>query len=73
MECPKLIQGKIKMCDSEIFDGMVPSILELKDFCQSTEHYLCPFFIGSEACASKEKVAQKLSNWNALPKQFIGA
>ena len=73
MECPKLIQGKIKMCDSEIFDGMVPSILELKNFCQSTEYYLCPFFIGSKACLSEEKVDQTVSDWNVLPREFIGA
>jgi len=73
MECPNLIQGKIKMCDSKLFDGMVPDILELKNFCQNIEYYLCPFFIAPEACVNKEKINQPVSDWNVLHKQFIRA
>ena len=72
MKCPKLINGKIKMCDSEIFDSMVPNLYELKKFCQSGNHHLCPFFTKSKIFVDKEKIRQSASDWNVFHRELAG-
>ena len=73
MECPKLVRGKIKMCDSEMFDGMVPNLAELRQFCESGEYYLCPFFIGSKRFLDKGKIESPTSDWNVFHRELAGS
>ena len=72
MECPKLIHGKIKMCGSETFDGMVPNLSELKKFCTSGEYHLCPFFIRSRKIVEKDKIKHSTSDWNVFHRELVG-
>jgi hypothetical protein len=72
MNCPKLVCGKIKMCDSEMFDGMVPNLSELRRFCESGEYHLCPFFIGSKNLVEREKIAHSVSDWNVFHRELVG-
>lgn len=72
MECPKLVHGKIKMCGSEIFDGMVPNLSELKKFCTSGEHHLCPFFIRSKKFVYQDKIRRSTSDWNVFHRELVG-
>ena len=73
MECPKLINGKIRMCGSEIFDGMVPNLSELKKFCTSGEYHLCPFFIKSKKFMHKDKIKHSASDWNVFHRELVGS
>jgi len=73
MNCPKLVSGKIKMCDSEMFDGMVPNLSELRRFCESGEYHLCPFFIGSKEFVKSERIARSVSDWNVFHRELAGA
>jgi hypothetical protein len=73
MECPKLIRGKIKMCDSEMFDGMVPNLAELRQFCESGEFYLCPFFVGCKKLVNKDKIERLTSDWNVFHRELAGS
>lgn len=72
MDCPNLVKGKIKMCDSEMFDGMVPNLSELKEFCESGEYNQCPFFIGSKMPIDKNKIRHSTSDWNVFHKVLAG-
>lgn len=71
MDCPNLVKGKIKMCDSQIFDGMVPNLTELKEFCTSGQYHLCPFFIGSKKPVDKDKIRHSASDWNVFHKSLV--
>jgi hypothetical protein len=73
MNCPKLVHGKIKMCDSEMFDGMAPNLSELRRFCESGEYHLCPFFIGSKNLVERGKIAHSVSDWNVFYRELVGA
>jgi hypothetical protein len=73
MNCPKLVNGKIKMCDSDMFDGMVPNLSELRRFCESGEYHLCPFFIGSKNLVEREKMAHSVYDWNVFHRELVGA
>ena len=72
MKCPKLVTAKIKMCDSEMFDGMVPNLSELRRFCESGEYHLCPFFIGSKKLVKREQIAHSVSDWNVFHRELVG-
>ncbi len=71
MNCPKLVQGKIEMCDSELFDGMVPNLFELKSFCHSAEYCHCPFFLGSKELLRREKINRSVSDWNVFHREMV--
>jgi hypothetical protein len=73
MKCPKLISAKIKMCNSDIFDGMVPNLSELNKFCECGEYHLCPFFIGSKSFLNKDSIAHSISDWNVFHRELVGA
>jgi hypothetical protein len=72
MKCPKLVTAKIKMCDSEMFDGMVPNLSELRRFCESGEYHLCPFFIGSKEVVEREQIAHSIYDWNVFHRELVG-
>jgi hypothetical protein len=73
MKCPKLIQGKIKMCDSDLFDGMVPNLSELRKFCECGEYHLCPFYIGSKELVDRGKIMRSVSDWNVFHRELAGS
>lgn len=73
MECPKLISAKIKMCNSDLFDGMVPNLYELNKFCEGGDYHLCPFFIGSKSFLNKDSIAHSISDWNVFHRELVGA
>jgi hypothetical protein len=72
MKCPKLVTGKIKMCDSEMFDGMVPNLYELRKFCETGEYHLCPFFIGSKELVDQNRIENSISDWNVFHRELVG-
>ncbi len=72
MNCPKLILGMIKMCDSDLFDGMVPNLSELNKFCESGDYHLCPFFIGTKSFLKKDKIVPSVSDWNVFHRELVG-
>jgi len=72
MKCPKLVNGEIKMCDSEMFDGMAPNLFELRRFCESGDYYLYPFFIGSKKLVEQNRIAHSVSDWNVFHQELVG-
>jgi hypothetical protein len=72
MNCPKLVSGKIKMCDSDLFDGMVPNLSELNKFCEGGDYHLCPNFIGSKSLMDKKSIAHSISDWNVFHRELVG-
>jgi len=71
MDCPKLIRGKIKTCVSNMFDGMVPSLSELRTFCASGEYHLCPFFNAGKKFVDKDKIENTLCDWNVFHRELV--
>jgi hypothetical protein len=71
MNCPNLILGKIKMCDSDLFDGMAPNLAELNKFCESGEYHLCPFYLGSKKLLEQSKIAGSVSDWNVFHRELV--
>ncbi len=71
-ECPDLVNGRIRMCDSPVFDGMVPNLTELKEFCTSGHYRLCPFFVGSKKMGDKIGIRRSASDWNVFHKSLAG-
>jgi hypothetical protein len=72
MNCPKLVNAKIKMCDSEMFDGMIPNLEELSKYCESGDYHLCPFFIGTKSFLKKDKISHSISDWNVFHRELVG-
>jgi hypothetical protein len=73
MECPKLINGKIKMCGSGIFDGMVPNLSELRRFCEGGEYHLCPFYIKFKKLIRGDRIKESVSDWNVFHRELVGS
>lgn len=71
MKCPNLVDGRIKMCDSPVFDGMVPNLIELRQFCTSGQYHLCPFFIGSKKLVDENTIKHSASDWNVFHKKLV--
>jgi hypothetical protein len=67
-----LVTGKIKMCGSDIFDGMVPNLSELKRFCTSDEYQNCPFFVRSSKTVDRGKLERSVSDWNVFHRELVG-
>ncbi len=53
MKCPHLIKWMITSCKAAGNRPYVPSLFELKEYCSTTSHRKCPFYMKDPLSADK--------------------
>jgi hypothetical protein len=59
MRCPKLIKEKTDLCSQN--SNYRPSRFELREYCKTRLHKICPFFLGYHHSAKLKETENALS------------